>query len=527
MRWLGGLRFSGWIAGERELATAAVLVDGVLTIRVRALAWSHAGASEDGGRAAGGLDFHLPERFADGAVHQLQAIDQQNQSLEGSPLAFLAFAGGLNETLLAGGELEINRTRAELFNQLAPMSLPMSDYQGWRKRLPVAPDPLASLRGAVIAVGPGAMDETLASLDDQTPAPWIAASLPPTADPTGFRNADLQDFLRGDGAACDFALFMLSGTVLAPAALARVASAFQQFAEARAVYGDLDVAERRRINLAARLFRIRLPSACSSRDIAPICSRCAAPRRCARRRTKSPISTACSIPFSMARRIRASDIVHLPFPLATLPAFDADAAAEDLANALARFCSRKGVDASVTPRRGGAFPPRASYGRSSRAASRSSSRRATSGGCWSAASIRSVRRSERRNAEIIVVDNDSSDPDTLDYLGAPRKRRVNGAARRGPFNFARLNNRAAASRRRRVLCLLNNDIEALDDLWLDEMLSRIAEARCRGGRRAAAVAERRRAAWRRRARSEIRGRARLPRPHRRRRRLWRPSARRA
>ena len=87
----------------------------------------------------------------------------------GSPLAFLAFAGGLNETLLACGASEINRTRAELFNQLAPMSLPMSDYQGWRKRLPVAPGPLASLRGAVIAVGPGAMDETLASLDAERP----------------------------------------------------------------------------------------------------------------------------------------------------------------------------------------------------------------------------------------------------------------------------------------------------------------------------------------------------------------------
>ncbi len=46
----------------------------------------------------------------------------------------------------------------------------------------------------------------------------------------------------------------------------------------------------------------------------------------------------------------------------------------------------------------------------------------------------------------------------------------------GPFNFARLNNRAAAVAGGEILCLLNNDIQALDDLWLDEMLSRIADA---------------------------------------------------
>jgi GT2 family glycosyltransferase len=474
VRWLGGLRFSGWIAGERELATADVLVDGVLIARVGAAAWSHVGASEDGGRAAGGLDFHLPERFADGAVHQLQAIDKLNQSLDGSPLAFLAFAGGLSETLLAGGESEINRTRAELFNQLAPMSLPMSDYQGWRKRLPAAPGPLGALRGAVIAVGPGAMDETLASLDEQTPAQWIAASLPATADPTGFRNADLQDFLRGDGDQCDFALFMLSGTVLAPSALARVAGAFQQIAEARAVYGDLDVqgADGSTWPLAFSAFdyeRMLEQGYCAYLF--------ALSRAAALRAPADDVSNLYRLFNSVLddEASSAADIVHLPVPLGTLPAFDAGAAAEGLANASRAFLQRKGVDASVTPRRGGAFPA-ARVIRSIEPLSvtiiiPTRNQRRLLEGC-----LDSIGPAvERRNAEILVVDNDSSDRDTVDYLSALEKRRATVLRVAGPFNFARLNNCAAAVAGGEILCLLNDDVQALHDLWLDEMLSRIAE----------------------------------------------------
>jgi O-antigen biosynthesis protein len=45
----------------------------------------------------------------------------------------------------------------------------------------------------------------------------------------------------------------------------------------------------------------------------------------------------------------------------------------------------------------------------------------------------------------------------------------------GPFNFARLNNIAVRGARGEFVCLLNNDIEAIEDMWLDEMLSRCSE----------------------------------------------------
>jgi O-antigen biosynthesis protein len=81
---------------------------------------------------------------------------------------------------------------------------------------------------------------------------------------------------------------------------------------------------------------------------------------------------------------------------------------------------------------------------------------------------------KKQTAEIIIVDNDSSDAETLEYLAA-----IDGKVARvmhiaGEFNFARLNNLAAVAATGDSLCLLNNDIKALDDNWLDEMLGRLA-----------------------------------------------------
>ena len=75
--------------------------------------------------------------------------------------------------------------------------------------------------------------------------------------------------------------------------------------------------------------------------------------------------------------------------------------------------------------------------------------------------------------EIIVVDNDSVEKATHDYL---RELKAGKIARvvneRGPFNFSRLINCGAAAAKGTVLALLNNDIEADEPGWLREMVSR-------------------------------------------------------
>ena len=77
--------------------------------------------------------------------------------------------------------------------------------------------------------------------------------------------------------------------------------------------------------------------------------------------------------------------------------------------------------------------------------------------------------------EVIVVDNDSSEPAMLDFLAAIDGRSARILRIPGPFNFARLNNIAVHAARGEFVCLLNNDIEVIDNMWLDEMLSRCSE----------------------------------------------------
>lgn len=74
--------------------------------------------------------------------------------------------------------------------------------------------------------------------------------------------------------------------------------------------------------------------------------------------------------------------------------------------------------------------------------------------------------------EIIVVDNGSREPASLRYFEYLEQRsgiRVIRVAE--PFNWSRLNNIAARQARGEVLCLLNNDVEAISDGWLAEMVS--------------------------------------------------------
>lgn len=72
--------------------------------------------------------------------------------------------------------------------------------------------------------------------------------------------------------------------------------------------------------------------------------------------------------------------------------------------------------------------------------------------------------------EIIVVDNDSDDPNALAYLESLDPTRFSVLRHKGPFNFSAINNHAAQLARGQVLCLLNNDVEMLEPNWLSIMV---------------------------------------------------------
>jgi GT2 family glycosyltransferase len=72
--------------------------------------------------------------------------------------------------------------------------------------------------------------------------------------------------------------------------------------------------------------------------------------------------------------------------------------------------------------------------------------------------------------ELLIVDNGSVEPATLEFLRNLPTGRCRVVRDEAPFNFAALNNIAARCAAGEFLLLLNNDIEVLTPGWLEEMM---------------------------------------------------------
>lgn len=86
--------------------------------------------------------------------------------------------------------------------------------------------------------------------------------------------------------------------------------------------------------------------------------------------------------------------------------------------------------------------------------------------------IKSIQlRSTYHNYEIIIVDNNSSEPETLEYLKEISKEpAVSVIEYPHEFNFAAINNFAVNHADGELLLFLNNDIEVISDEWLEAMV---------------------------------------------------------
>jgi O-antigen biosynthesis protein len=84
--------------------------------------------------------------------------------------------------------------------------------------------------------------------------------------------------------------------------------------------------------------------------------------------------------------------------------------------------------------------------------------------------VEGLRRTDYPDVELIVVDNDTDDPDALKYLDTLASEGAQLLRVGGPFNFSVLNNLAAERAAGELLCFLNNDIEIVDADWLSLMV---------------------------------------------------------
>lgn len=83
-----------------------------------------------------------------------------------------------------------------------------------------------------------------------------------------------------------------------------------------------------------------------------------------------------------------------------------------------------------------------------------------------------LEKTDYPDIEVLIVDNGSAQDATLEYFQqlTAADSRVRVVHDDGPFNYSRLNNRAAAEATGAVLCLLNNDTEVMHADWLSEMV---------------------------------------------------------
>ncbi len=85
-----------------------------------------------------------------------------------------------------------------------------------------------------------------------------------------------------------------------------------------------------------------------------------------------------------------------------------------------------------------------------------------------------LTKTDYPNYEILIVDNNSDDPETLDYFAAVARdeaARVRILRHEAPFNYSAINNAAVAHADGEIIGLLNNDVEAINRDWLTEMVS--------------------------------------------------------
>ena len=83
-----------------------------------------------------------------------------------------------------------------------------------------------------------------------------------------------------------------------------------------------------------------------------------------------------------------------------------------------------------------------------------------------------VEKTSYPNYEIIVVDNGSDEPRSLEYIQAIRSLpNITVVRDDREFNYSALNNAAVRSAKGEILALINNDIEVITPEWLQEMVS--------------------------------------------------------
>jgi len=463
VEWQGGLCISGWVWPEVVgVSGVSAHVDGQ---KVGVAKFS--GVAHAAGEQAPAIRFtlYLPELLADGRAHLVDVMDDDGRVLVGSPLGMIAFPDSLRATLREFGAGATDLARAELHDRLFPQSLPFELFQHWLERFPLPPS-RPSQRVAILLYGDGDARVTAESLPTKDELEWVAAHLPSVAGGDGFAPEDLLEVLEGEAAGATLVVLAPAGARFFRGGLARLASAGERFL----VYGDFVLTRDGDPPLPVALPQFSYERALEQGYFALLFAASRLVMVAAARKGASD-------PFSLGFEIlgQATQVRHVPGFIAELPALAPAEASLRLGEAVKRHLETKGIGARIEVRGAGRLFPslrvrRATPDLSVSVVIPTRDRLDLLQRC-----IETIEPAlQRARAQLFIVDNETRDVAALHYLD--RLARLGATILRvaGPFNYSRLNNVAVEAASGEALVLLNNDIEAIDDGWLEEMLGRLS-----------------------------------------------------
>lgn len=466
----GGLRLFGWaldpVDPRRAITVRAFVGQDMVAQTAANMILPSMRAYVDGPH---GFDLALPAALADGRIHSVRVVDENGIELNGSPVLVCCALDGMAALLPANAD-ELTLEVAAMYERLIPRSLPLSAWPTWSTRFdqaPPAPLPaaVAGLKTAIIVTGEpdaDALERTTASLRNQGVAvkAFSASPLP----------AMLAQAL---SAGCDVIGCVRAGDTLAPNALAHALAGFA-LPQAQVVYTDSEQDGRPWFKPAWD------PDYALATDY-PL--ELMLVHRSTVQALPAPDNQAefawSALASAWAQAEQA--IVHVPRVLYKVnsPFTEQERASRAAAAARALRALEPGTtleptdrlvpDMGLAPRRVRAVLPPGAQDLTVTLVIPTRDRADLMKRC-----IDSIRRfTPWPKLEILVIDNGSAEPATHEYFAEIARQGVRVLPMPGPFNYADLNNRAIALATGDVVGLVNNDIEALHDGWLEEILAQL------------------------------------------------------
>ncbi|MBI3608476.1 MAG: glycosyltransferase [Nitrospirae bacterium] len=86
------------------------------------------------------------------------------------------------------------------------------------------------------------------------------------------------------------------------------------------------------------------------------------------------------------------------------------------------------------------------------------------------ACLESIEKTTYKDFEVVIIDNESDDPETLAYLRSIRHKVLRIPNPSGSFNFSAINNRAVQQIDSPYILFLNDDVEVRSPRWLSQMM---------------------------------------------------------